>query len=230
MPLGAAQAQDRSSAKALLARGAAGGGLRRSGGCSASAVRPAPRLVAEAPQSLRPRETTRRPQARAAVLESRGRAGDGARPPCGSAGERAELPPPCRSGAASPSFLLCSAVPPLAPCGGGAAVGPVPAGRSGAGAEEAGGGGGGGTHVLCTCRSISRISVNLSRRSMGSCSITAGTRGCGREGGGRGGASQSLAAVGEGGCRLLAAASPGSPAPAVPGRPAPPPRTHSLSR
>lgn len=28
--------------------------------------------------------------------------------------------------------------------------------------------------VLCTCRSISLISVNLSRRSMGSCSITAG--------------------------------------------------------
>lgn len=33
------------------------------------------------------------------------------------------------------------------------------------------------THVLCTCRSISRISVNLSRRSMGSCSITAGREG-----------------------------------------------------
>lgn len=31
-------------------------------------------------------------------------------------------------------------------------------------------------YVLCTCRSISLISVNLSRRSMGSCSITARRR------------------------------------------------------
>lgn len=39
----------------------------------------------------------------------------------------------------------------------------------------------GGAHVLCTCKSISRISVNRSRRSMGSCSITA-ERQEGREG------------------------------------------------
>lgn len=124
--------------------------------------------------------------------------------------------------------------------GAGARGRPPLAGRGGRGSagarggEGAGRGGGGGTHVLCTCRSISRISVNLSRRSMGSCSITAGTRrggGAGREGGREGGSqsvSRSLAAVGEGG----AASSPRLP-PRLPstGRARPPgsPVPHTLT-
>lgn len=95
------------------------------------------------------------------------------------------------------------------------------------GGGEGAGRGGGGTHVLCTCRSISRISVNLSRRSMGSCSITAGTR---REGRGREGGVSVAHRRGGGGAATSPRPLPGSPPPAVPGRPASPSRTHSLSR
>lgn len=62
-----------------LRRGRAGGRVGRVGGCldGTRGVRPAPRLTAAARHSLRPRETRRRLQARAAVPESRGRAAGG---------------------------------------------------------------------------------------------------------------------------------------------------------
>lgn len=117
----------------------------------------------------------------------------------GSRGER-RRPAEIRAASAAVALLSPFPAPPAAFLPRGGAPGaagrgrPLLAGRAGSGRRRAaarGGGegagrGGGGTHVLCTCRSISRISVNLSRRSMGSCSITAGTRreGRGREGGG----------------------------------------------
>lgn len=158
----------------------------------------------------------------------------------GSRGER-RRPAEIRAASAAVALLSPFPAPPAAFLPRGGAPGaagrgrPLLAGRAGSGRRRAaarGGGegagrGGGGTHVLCTCRSISRISVNLSRRSMGSCSITAGTR---REGRGREGGVSVAHRRGGGGAATSPRPLPGSPPPAVPGRPASPSRTHSLSR
>lgn len=220
MPLGAAQAQEGSSAKALPAprpggrEGGAGRGLPRQH--QGRAPRPSPRRLGRAFASGRRRDSPR-PERRCR------RAGAGLRrgldrPGAAPRSERSCCRGPERRRFASflPSFLPALLGLPAPPGlrrgrgGGAGARGAERGGRAGGGRRRRGG-----THVLCTCRSISRISVNLSRRSMGSCSITAGTRGSGREGGGREPVSHSLP-WGRGGCRLFAAASPGSPAPADP--------------
>lgn len=145
---------------------------------------------------------TRRPQ-RPRERHKPGSAAPRLGPSAGPAPRQSPRPAPAARG--PPQRRL----PRPAAAGAGGGAGPGPRGAAGAGSARRRRGGGG-THVLCTCRSISRISVNLSRRSMGSCSITAGTRRGGEEGGGRSGR-QAPAAVGEGGGRRFAVR--GSPPP-----------------
>lgn len=123
MPSGAAQAREGSSARALLpprrggrGRGAGRGLPRQRQG---RAPRPSPQRSARLSPPAGDDET---PPGRAAVPESRGRAGEGMRPPQGSAGERAELLR--RAGAAPlrrrrrllPSFFPSSPARPSRPC------------------------------------------------------------------------------------------------------------------
>lgn len=211
-----------------LRRGGAGGGAGRAGGCrdSARGVRPAPRLGSARLGSLSPRETTRRPRAERRCRRAAAGLGRG----CDRPGAARESGRSCCRG---PERRRFASFLPSRP--GRAGLRRGRGGGTGARGAERGGRAGGGRrrrgrdsrtlHLQVHLAHLGEPVAQIHGKLLDHCGDTGE-----RERGGREGASQSLAAVGEGGRRLLAAASPGSPAPAVPGRPAPPPRTHSLSR